>query len=59
VYVRLHQRTARTAADCVTVMVHIFTNYGRPGLEDEKVACVRLPLEPCRRRQRRNAGGAH
>jgi hypothetical protein len=46
VYVRLHQRTARTAADCVTVMVHIFTNYGRAGLESEWVACVRLPLEP-------------
>lgn len=48
VYVRLHQRTARTAADCVTVGVHIFTNYGRPGLEDEQVACVRLSCDPCR-----------
>lgn len=48
IFFRLHQRTARTAADCVTVGVHIFTNYGRPGLEDEQVACVRLSCEPCR-----------
>lgn len=47
-FVRLHQRTARTLSDCVTVCVNVTTFFGDAQREDEQVHCVRLSPEPSR-----------
>jgi len=43
--VRLHNRTAKTLSNCVTVIVNIMTDFGRAS-QDERVVIVRLPITP-------------
>lgn len=49
-FVRVHQRTAKSNAEFVSVQLHVFTNYGEPLREDERIVSVRLACEPERDR---------
>ena len=51
-YVRVHQRTAKSNAEFVSAQLHLYTNYGTVGLEDERIVSIRLSCEPERNRNK-------